>query len=57
MEPVGDGDINTNVDMAGSIVHAFKDSGNSDGDVHTDIALMHDQGENALRPTYGGNNV
>ena len=53
MEQVGDGDIDTNVDMAGSIVNAFKDGGNSVGDVHTDIALMHDQGENALRPTCG----
>lgn len=57
MEQVGDGDINTNVDMAGSIVNAFKDGGNSVGDVHTDIALMHDQGENALRTTCGGNNI
>jgi len=43
MKQVGDGDIDTNVDMAGSIVNAFKDGGNSVGDVHTDIALMHDQ--------------
>jgi len=43
MEQVGDGDINTTVDMADSVVREFKDGGNSDGDVPADIALIHDQ--------------
>jgi hypothetical protein len=46
MEPVGHGDINTNVDMADPVVNEFKEGV---GDVHTDIVIMHDQGENALR--------
>ena len=45
MEQVGDGDINTTVDMADSVVREFKDGGNSDGDVPADIALIDDQGE------------
>jgi hypothetical protein len=46
MEQVGDGDINTSVDMADSVVREFKDYGNSDGNVPADIALIHDQGKN-----------
>ena len=46
MEPVGHGDINTNVDMADPVVNEFKEGV---GDVHTDIVIIHDQGENALR--------
>ena len=49
MEQVGDGDINTSVDMGGSIANDFKDGGNSVGDDHTDIALMGDQGETLLQ--------
>ena len=53
MEQVGDGDISTDVGMAGSIVNEFKDGGNSVGDIHTDIGLMHDQGESSLSVTCG----
>lgn len=40
MEPVGHGDINTNVDMADTVVNEFKEGV---GDVHTDIVIIHDQ--------------
>ena len=44
MEQLGEGNMNTNVDMEGSIVNEFKDGGNSATDIHTDIVLMHEQG-------------
>jgi len=43
MERVGDGGISTNVDIANSVISEFKDGGNSDGDVPTDIAMIHNQ--------------
>ena len=49
IEQMGDGEIKINVDMDGSIVNEFKGGGNSVGDVHTDIALMNDQGEDLKR--------
>ncbi len=48
MEQVGNGDINTGVDMAGSITNEIKDGGNSVGDDYTDIALMGDQSKITL---------
>jgi len=43
MEQVGDVDNITNVDVPDTAVHKFKDGGNSDGDDHTDIAMIHEQ--------------
>ena len=51
MEQVGDVDNITNVDVPDTAVHKFKDGGNSDGDDHTDIAMIHEQGEDAKKIT------
>ena len=51
MVQVGDVDNITNVDVTDTAVHELKDGGNSDGDAHTDIAMIHDQGEDAKKVT------